>query len=99
MTANPSGWRPSAPANEQGEARTVTGNRALMVEEPLIFEIGSIEQTGVDFDDFLPGRTGTIHRRVNGGGGGVPGSSPLRQRFALPPPRPGRIALSEPRTL
>ena len=40
MTVNPSGWRPSAPANEQGEAQTVTGNRALMLEEPLIFEIG-----------------------------------------------------------
>ena len=52
MTVNPSGWRPSAPANEQGEPQTVTGNRALMLEEPLIFEIGGTEQTGVDFDDF-----------------------------------------------
>ena len=50
MTVNPSGWRPSAPANEQGEAQTVTGNRALMLEEPLLFEIGSTEQTGVDFE-------------------------------------------------
>ncbi|HEY3594227.1 MAG TPA: hypothetical protein VGL13_10135, partial [Polyangiaceae bacterium] len=49
MTVNPSGWRPSVPANEQGEAQTVTGNRALMLEEPLLFEIGSTEQTGVDF--------------------------------------------------
>jgi glycine dehydrogenase subunit 2 len=49
MTVNPSGWRPSAPANEQGEAQTVTGNRALMLEEPLLFEIGSTDQTGVDF--------------------------------------------------
>ena len=31
MTVNPSGWRPSAPANQQGEAETVTGNRALML--------------------------------------------------------------------
>ncbi|WP_425594712.1 aminomethyl-transferring glycine dehydrogenase subunit GcvPB [Qipengyuania proteolytica] len=29
---------------------TATGNRALMLEEPLIFEIGSTETTGVDFD-------------------------------------------------
>jgi glycine dehydrogenase subunit 2 len=50
MSANPSGWRPTAPANEAGEAQTATGNRALMLEEPLIFEIGSTEQTGVDFD-------------------------------------------------
>jgi glycine dehydrogenase subunit 2 len=48
MTVNPSGWRPATPANEPGEAQTVTGNRALMLEEPLLFEIGSIEQTGVD---------------------------------------------------
>jgi glycine dehydrogenase subunit 2 len=49
MTANPSGWRPTAPANEPGEAQTVTGNRALMLEEPLIFEIDGSETTGVDF--------------------------------------------------
>ena len=49
MTVNPSGWRPTTPANEPGEAQTVTGNRALMLEEPLIFEIGTSEQTGVDF--------------------------------------------------
>ena len=51
MTVNPSGWRPSAPSNEQGEAQTVTGNRALMLEEPLLFEIGAMDQTGVDFAD------------------------------------------------
>ena len=50
MTVNPSGWRPSAPANAEGEAATVTGNRVLMLEEPLLFEIGSVDQTGVDFD-------------------------------------------------
>jgi glycine dehydrogenase subunit 2 len=52
VTVNPSGWRPSTPANEQGEATTVTGNRALMLEEPLLFEIGSVDQTGVDFPSF-----------------------------------------------
>ena len=41
MTVNPSGWRPAAPANAARARRsTVTGNRALMLEEPLIFEIG-----------------------------------------------------------
>ncbi|HKP33183.1 MAG TPA: aminomethyl-transferring glycine dehydrogenase subunit GcvPB, partial [Sphingomicrobium sp.] len=49
MTVNPSGWRPSAPLNEQGDSVTATGNRALMLEEPLLFEIGSTDQTGVDF--------------------------------------------------
>ena len=64
MTVNPSGWRPSTPVNEQREAQTVTGNRALMLEEPLLFEIGSAEQTGVDFPDFNPnaGRLGGLER-------------------------------------
>jgi glycine dehydrogenase subunit 2 len=64
MTVNPSGWRPSTPANEQGEAQTVTGNRALMLEEPLLFEIGSTEQTGVDFPEFKSngGRLGGLDR-------------------------------------
>jgi len=64
VTVNPSGWRPSTPANEQGEAQTVTGNRALMLEEPLLFEIGSTEQTGVDFPEFKPnaGRLGGLNR-------------------------------------
>jgi glycine dehydrogenase subunit 2 len=57
MTVNPSGWRPSAPANEAGEVRTVTGNRALMLEEPLLFEIGSSDQTGVDFGELPPPST------------------------------------------
>ena len=51
MTINPSGWRPSTPSNETGEYETVTGNRALMLEEPLLFEIRSEEKTGVDFAD------------------------------------------------
>jgi glycine dehydrogenase subunit 2 len=67
MTVNPSGWRPSAPANEQGETRTITGNRALMLEEPLIFEIGSTEQTGVDFDYLTPRPQGEVARSAGGG--------------------------------
>ncbi|HEX6410027.1 MAG TPA: aminomethyl-transferring glycine dehydrogenase subunit GcvPB [Sphingomicrobium sp.] len=64
MTVNPSGWRPSVPANAEGETTTVTGNRALMLEEPLLFEIGSPEQTGVDFPEFKPnaGRLGGLER-------------------------------------
>ncbi|HSQ99584.1 MAG TPA: aminomethyl-transferring glycine dehydrogenase subunit GcvPB [Sphingomicrobium sp.] len=55
MTVNPSGWRPTQPSNDAiADGHTVTGNRALMLEEPLIFEIGSTEQTGVDFDHGLP---------------------------------------------
>jgi glycine dehydrogenase subunit 2 len=32
-------------------APTVTGNRGLQLEEPLIFEIGGMDRTGVDFDE------------------------------------------------
>ncbi|ANI78597.1 MULTISPECIES: aminomethyl-transferring glycine dehydrogenase subunit GcvPB [Sphingobium] len=44
--------RPTAPqaVNEaRPPAATATGNRALMLEEALIFEIGSTDTTGVDF--------------------------------------------------
>jgi glycine dehydrogenase subunit 2 len=55
---NPSGWRPSAPEAGEGEvAPTTTGNRALILEEPLLFEIGSRNQTGVDFDS-APAKAG-----------------------------------------
>ncbi len=55
MTINPSGWRPASPSDVHGGVSalgpaTTTGNRALMLEEPLLFEIGSRDQTGVDFD-------------------------------------------------
>src|SRR5215210_4675150 len=49
MTVNPSGWRPSAPVNAESETATVTGNRGLMLEEPLLFEMDRGETTGVDF--------------------------------------------------
>lgn len=57
VTVNPSGWRPSVPANQEGEAQSATGNRALMLEEPLIFEIGTSGRTGVDFDEAPGGGT------------------------------------------
>ena len=91
MTVNPSGWRPSTPANEQGEAHTVTGNRALMLEEPLIFEIGSTEQTGVDFEVPLqrPGPSAMRQQRLPAlldpglrrGTGWPVSSAPVRSAF------------------
>ncbi|MEI4509023.1 aminomethyl-transferring glycine dehydrogenase subunit GcvPB [Sphingopyxis sp. CCNWLW253] len=36
------------------DSTTFTGNRALMLEEALIFEIGGSETTGVDFDETAP---------------------------------------------
>ncbi len=49
MSINASGWKPTSPVAGNAAAPTFTGNKALMLEEPLIFEIGSTETTGVDF--------------------------------------------------
>jgi glycine dehydrogenase subunit 2 len=49
VTINQSGWKPASPVAGPGDTGTVTGNRALMLEEPLIFEMGDTETTGVDF--------------------------------------------------
>jgi glycine dehydrogenase subunit 2 len=71
MTINQSGWRPEAPlANGAGEQPTFTGNRALMLEEPLLFEIGSTERTGVDFETPSP-------LAGEGGGEGTRGAAEL----------------------
>ena len=56
---NPAGWRPEMgpsqhPQHENPEVVTFTGNRGLMLEEALLFEIGSSDRSGVDFDD-VPG--------------------------------------------
>ncbi|MEO0417834.1 MAG: aminomethyl-transferring glycine dehydrogenase subunit GcvPB [Pseudomonadota bacterium] len=63
---NKSGWKPSMEvADASGEMVTTTGNRALMLEEPLIFEIGKAETTGVDLpeiDESAPNRMGGFHR-------------------------------------
>jgi glycine dehydrogenase subunit 2 len=51
VTINESGWRPERPQAERRESRgTFTGNRALMLEEPLIFEMDEADGCGVDFD-------------------------------------------------
>ena len=70
---NQSGWKPEmkalSPSGEGGYVETFTGNRALMLEEPLIFEIGGSETCGGGFE-FLPG-TG---RGAGGARGGAAGS-------------------------
>ena len=48
---NQSGWKPAMIASKDGMHNgpsTTTGNRALMLEEPLLFEIGRADVTGVD---------------------------------------------------
>ena len=60
---NPSGWRPAAPVTaeqaEPAEQPTATGDRGLMLDEKLIFELAGADTTGVDFEpmdgDLLPG--------------------------------------------
>jgi glycine dehydrogenase subunit 2 len=45
---NQSGWKPEMTEERREGVNTYTGNRALMLEEALIFEIGGSETTGVD---------------------------------------------------
>ncbi len=75
MSVNQSGWKPEMGDATTGEATpTFTGNRALMLDEALIFEIGSGETTGVDIDagPDLPSRLG---RHARSGAIGLPGLS------------------------
>lgn len=49
---NPSGWRPAMGGTSPADAiQTFSGNRALQLEEALLFELGSPDRSGVDFDD------------------------------------------------
>jgi glycine dehydrogenase subunit 2 len=49
---NPSGWRPeSGPGGDAAAPATVSGDRGLAFEEPLIFELGQPGTCGVDFDE------------------------------------------------
>ncbi|UAB78064.1 aminomethyl-transferring glycine dehydrogenase subunit GcvPB [Erythrobacter sp. SCSIO 43205] len=60
---NKSGWKPQMEvADATGETVTTTGNRALMLEEPLLFEIGHAQTTGVD----LPEIDASAPRRLAG---------------------------------
>ena len=66
MSVNQSGWKPEMGAVVDKAPATFTGNRALMLEEALIFEIGDAQTTGVDFGDVAPSisgnRLGSLHR-------------------------------------
>lgn len=71
---NAAGWRP-----ELGEAHiagdeTFTGNRALMLEERLIFEIGDTSTTGVDIDP-APAVASRLGSLVRSDAIGLPGLS------------------------
>ena len=65
MSVNASGWKPEMGATGEAAPATFTGNRALMLEEALIFEIGEAATTGVDIDGVAtPGMTrlGNLNR-------------------------------------
>ena len=65
---NKSGWKPSMDGAGNAAAdlpETVTGNRALMLEERLIFEIGNAHKSGVDFTD-LPDPLTPSQNRLGG---------------------------------
>ncbi len=47
---NAAGWRPEMGGNEAATTLTASGDRGLMLEEPLIFELGRPGTCGVDFD-------------------------------------------------
>ncbi len=47
---NVSGWRPEMGSAETAAPATVSGDRALMLEEALIFELAAPGGTGVDFE-------------------------------------------------
>jgi len=76
---------PAPPATGRGETETYTGNRGLMLEEPLIFEIGDASTTGVDFDQ-LPSRlregpgVGTIDSNLADSANPAPQSPPAGGR-------------------
>ena len=59
---NASGWKPEMTRGEGSGRATTTGNRALMLEEPLLFEIGRADVTGVD----LPEPSGDAPNRLGG---------------------------------
>ncbi len=73
-TLNASGWRPEMTENDVTTPSTFTGNRALMLEEALIFEIGDEHTTGVDLDaaPSVQSRLGGMDRNR---GIGLPGLS------------------------
>ncbi|MGQ0660796.1 aminomethyl-transferring glycine dehydrogenase subunit GcvPB [Sphingosinicella sp.] len=76
MSINQSGWRPEMGGATAEAAGTWTGNRALMLEEPLLFEIGDTDATGVDFDLFCSPAKAGVQPQTNNGAAAPPGPRP-----------------------
>jgi glycine dehydrogenase subunit 2 len=75
-TINASGWKPEMGANDTADTAppTTTGNRALMLEEALIFEIGGSDTCGVDFPP-VPAHTSRLGSLSRSRSIGLPGLS------------------------
>jgi hypothetical protein len=87
MVEMPKGFVPDG-ATAVSEGRTFTGNRGLAIEEPLIFEIGSPETSGVDFEDplilsFSPRGEGTPELSSVSEATPQPAPSPLGERAGV----------------
>ena len=102
---NKSGWKPEMQAAEGGFLGgpvTTTGNRALMLEEPLLFEIGRPDVTGVDLpeaDASAPTRLGGLERADAIGLVGLTDltGAPLLPTFVVRDPELGfRVAIESP---
>ncbi|WP_106639061.1 aminomethyl-transferring glycine dehydrogenase subunit GcvPB [Allosphingosinicella vermicomposti] len=74
MSINASGWKPEMGSGEGMEVQTFTGNRALMLEEPLIFEMDEAGGCGVDIAPApkVTSRLGGLERKRDIG---IPGLS------------------------
>src|ERR1041385_926296 len=85
MTMNPQG-RPTAPGTiESNELPTVSGDRGLDHEEPLIFELGRADISGVDFPEvqLSDARLGGLRRRAPMGLPGLPEPEVVRHYVRL----------------
>lgn len=71
---NTAGWRPEMGQAHIAGDETFTGNRALMLEERLIFEIGDANTTGVDIDP-APSVASRLGGLVRSDAIGLPGLS------------------------
>ncbi|MBB5715948.1 aminomethyl-transferring glycine dehydrogenase subunit GcvPB [Sphingomonas aerophila] len=75
MTINQSGWRPEMTGAQSQAPATSTGNKALMLEEPLIFEIGDETTTGVDLSAQTTGAASRLGGLARSAPIGLPGLS------------------------
>ncbi len=68
MSMNKAGRPTSVQGGQKSDHQTFTGNKALQIEEPLIFEVGTVGKSGVDLPDPEPhqSRLGGLERKEIG---------------------------------